>query len=80
MTSAIPDFLSELYQSANAVSQVSTFERRRLIERAARMIAEQRIQLAATGNVVSMPSSVVAGLDTIHPQIDDMPDPENCMS
>jgi hypothetical protein len=75
MKSVIPDFVSELYRSANEVSKTSTFERRRLVERAARMIAEQRIQLAATGSVVSMPSSVVAGLATILPQIDDMPDP-----
>lgn len=39
------------------------------------MIAEQRIQVAVTGNVVSIPSSVVAGLDIILLQIDDMPDP-----
>jgi len=75
MRSVIPDFVNELYRSANEVSKTSTFEHRRLVERAARMIAEQRIQLAATGNVVSMPSSVVAGLATILPQIDDMPDP-----
>jgi hypothetical protein len=49
MTSAIPDFVSELYWSADEVSKVSTFEPRRLVERAARMIAEQRTQLAATG-------------------------------
>jgi len=39
------------------------------------VIAEQRIHLAALGNILSMPSSVVAGIDTILPQIDDMPDP-----
>lgn len=75
MTSAIPDFVSELYRSANEVSKISTFERRRLVERAARTIADQRVQLAATGSVVSMPSSLVAGLKTILPQVDDMPDP-----
>ena len=75
MKSAIPDFVTELYRSANEVSKVSTFERLRLVERAARMIAEQRIQVAVTGNVVSIPSSVVAGLDIILLQIDDMPDP-----
>ncbi|MBP1862107.1 hypothetical protein [Rhizobium herbae] len=75
MTSAIPDFVSALYRSANEVSKVSAFERRRLVECAARIISEQRIQLADTGNALSMPSSVVAGLDIIFQQIDDMPDP-----
>lgn len=75
MKSAIPDFVTELYRSANEVSKVSTFERLRLVERAATMIAEQRIQVAVTGNVVSIPSSVVAGLDIVLLQIDDVPDP-----
>ncbi len=75
MTSAIANFGTELYLSANEVSKVSTFQRLRLVEHAARMIAEQRIQVAVTGNVVSIPSSVVAGLDIILLQIDDMPDP-----
>lgn len=75
MKPAIPDFVSELYRSANEVSKLSTFERRRLAERAARVIEQQRIHLAAIGNILSMPSSVVAGLNTIIPQVDDMPDP-----
>jgi hypothetical protein len=75
MTSAIPDFVSELYRSANEISKLSIFERRRLAERAACVIAEQRIYLAALGNILSMPSSVVARIDTILPQVDDMPDP-----
>ncbi|WEZ85510.1 hypothetical protein P6U16_25930 (plasmid) [Rhizobium sp. 32-5/1] len=75
MTSSIPHFVSELYRSANEVAKLSTFERRRLVERAASVITEQRIQLAATGNVVSISSGVVAGIEAILPQIDDMPDP-----
>jgi hypothetical protein len=74
MMSAVPDFVSELYRSANEVSKVSAFERRRLVERAATTIAEQRARLSAAGNVVSMPSGVVAGLDTLLSQLDGMPD------
>lgn len=75
MTSAIPDFVSELYRSANEVSKLSKFERQHLVERAAAVIAEQRIKLAATGNIVSISSGVVAGIEAILPQVDDMPDP-----
>lgn len=48
------DFTAELFEAANRVDAVSPFERRRLIERAAAVIAAQRELLRLRGNLVPL--------------------------
>ncbi len=42
--STITDFIAELFPAANEVGKLSTTERRRLIDRAVRMVREMRVE------------------------------------
>ena len=44
--SSTTDFITELYRTANEVGKLTAFEKRRLIERAARTVKQMRVQIA----------------------------------
>lgn len=49
MANSVPTFISELIRAANEVERLSTFERRRLMDRAAATIRDYREQIAFSG-------------------------------
>jgi hypothetical protein len=56
------DFVRELFIAANQIEVVSTSESRRLIERAASTIKDQRERLAAPGNILPLTQDITGDL------------------
>ncbi len=48
------DFVAELIYAANTIDDVTSFERRRLLERGMAIVAAQRELLEVRGNIVSI--------------------------
>ncbi len=67
------DFVRELFAAANQIEVVSTSESRRLIERAASTIKDQREQIAAVGNVLPLTQDITADLPKFLRHFDEAP-------
>ncbi len=67
------DFVRELFAAANQIDVLSTSESRRLIERAASTIKDQRKRLAALGYILPLTQDVTADLPKLLRHFNGMP-------
>jgi len=67
------DFVRELFAAANQIEVVLPSESRRLIERAASTLKDQRERLAALGNILPLTQDITAELPKLLRHFDVMP-------
>ncbi|ODT09002.1 MAG: hypothetical protein ABS35_43910 [Kaistia sp. SCN 65-12] len=72
--SSTTDLIAELFRAANQIGTLTSFERVRLIERAAATIQGQRDLLATKERVVPLTYDVTANLEKMKAQAPEMPE------
>lgn len=64
----------ELYRAGNEVHRLSTFEKRRLIERAHTTIRDLRKKLMQKGNIVTLATDITSDLESFLRHFDAIPE------